>query len=202
LRSPKVEAPAIAGKHVPSAGVRDGSPAKAHLKVSVLVRDIAGHSDLAVQKQSITELVEQGKVIDRSIESLRQRTAMGGESGVLGIDEVIASKGKTNEAIARALNLINLAQYDEASWVVYNDLRPVQIAISEKLDRLQEGVARQVVETAQAVSNTSATSVRAIAVGTVFALIIGILASIWITRSITRPLNAGLAFANQVAAAI
>jgi hypothetical protein len=48
---------------------------KAHLKVSVLVRDIAGHSDLAVQKQSIAELVEQGKVIDRAIESLRQRTA-------------------------------------------------------------------------------------------------------------------------------
>ncbi len=173
---------------------------KAHLKVSVLVRDIAGHSDLAVQKQSITELVEQGKVIDRAIESLRQRTAMGGESGVPGIDEVIASKGKTNEAITRALNLINLAQYDEASWVVYNDLRPVQLAISEKLDRLQEGVVRQVVETAQGVSNTSAASVRAIAVGTLFALIVGILASIWITRSITRPLTTGLAFANQVAA--
>jgi len=173
---------------------------KAHLKVSVLVRDIAGHSDLAVQKQSMTELIEQGKVIDRSIESLRQRTAMGGESGVIGIDEVIASKGKTNEAITRALNLINLAQYDEASWVVYNDLRPVQLAISEKLDRLQEGVVRQVVQTAQVVSNTSAASVRAIAVGTAFALIIGILASIWITRSITRPLTAGLAFANQVAA--
>ena len=173
---------------------------KAHLKVSVLVRDIASHSDLAVQKQSITALVEQSNVIDRSIESLRQKTAMGGESGVLGIDEVIASKGKTNEVITRALNLINLAQYDEASWVVYNDLRPVQISISEKLDRLQEGVVRQVVGTAQVVSNTSATSVRAIAVGTVFALIIGILASIWITRSITRPLNAGLAFANKVAA--
>ena len=173
---------------------------KAHLKVSVLVRDIAGHSDLAVQKQSMTELIEQGKVIDRSIESLRQRTAMGSESGVLGIDEVIASKGKTNEAITRALNLINLAQYDEASWVVYNDLRPVQLAVSEKLDRLQEGVARQVVGTAQGVSSTSAASVRAIAVGTVFALVIGFLASIWITRSITRPLNAGLAFANQVAA--
>jgi methyl-accepting chemotaxis protein len=173
---------------------------KAHLKVSVLVRDIAGHSDLAVQKQSITELVEQGKIIDRSIESLRRRTAMGGESGVPGIDEVIASKGKTSEAITRALNLINLAQYDEASWVVYNDLRPVQLAISEKLDRLQEGVARQVVETAQGVSNTSAASVRAIAVGTIVALIIGILASLWITRSITRPLTTGLTFANQVAA--
>jgi methyl-accepting chemotaxis protein len=173
---------------------------RAHLKVSVLVRDIAGHSDLAVQKQSMTELVEQSKVIDRSIESLRQRTATGGESGVSGIDEIIASKGKTNEAIARALNLINLAQYDEASWVVYNDLRPVQLAVSEKLDRLQEGVARQVVGTAQVVSSTSAASVKAIALGTVFALVIGILASIWITRSITRPLNTGLAFANQVAA--
>jgi methyl-accepting chemotaxis protein len=61
-------------------------------------------------------------------------------------------------------------------------------------------VARQVVGTAQVVSNTSAASVRAIALGTVFALVIGILASIWITRSITRPLNTGLAFANQVAA--
>jgi Four helix bundle sensory module for signal transduction len=88
---------------------------KAHLKISVLVRDIASHSDLAVQKQSMTALVEQTNVIDRSIESLRQKTAMGGESGVLGIDEVIASKGKTNEVIARALNLINLAQCDEAS---------------------------------------------------------------------------------------
>jgi methyl-accepting chemotaxis protein len=173
---------------------------KAHLKVSVLVRDIASHSDIAVQKQSITALVEQSRVIDRTIESLRQKTAAGGASAVRGIDEVIASKGKTAEVIQRALDLIKISQYDEASLVVYNDLRPVQIAVSEKLDKLQEGLVRQVAGTAQAVSDRSATSVRAIVIGTVFALAIGILAWIWITRSITRPLRTGLALANQVAA--
>ena len=122
---------------------------KAHLRVSILVRDIASHSDIAVQKESIAALVEQSKVIDRSIESLRRRTAAGGASAVLGIDEVIASKGKTNEVIKRALDLIQIAQYDEASLVVYNDLRPVQIAVSEKLDKLQEGLVAQVAGTAQ-----------------------------------------------------
>jgi hypothetical protein len=46
---------------------------KAHLRVSVLVRDIASHTDYQVQKQSIAALVEQGKVIDGSIESLRRK---------------------------------------------------------------------------------------------------------------------------------
>ena len=170
---------------------------KAHLRVSVLVRDIASHSDIAVQKQSVAALVEQSRVIDRTIESLRQKTAA---SGILGMDEVIASKGRTNEVIKRALDLIQISQYDEASMVVYNDLRPVQIAVSEKLDKLQEQLARDVAGTAQAVSERSATSVRAIVAGTLFALLVGILASAGITRSITVPLNTGLALANQVAA--
>ena len=173
---------------------------KAHLRVSVLVRDIASHSDLAVQKQSLAELTEQGKIIDRSIEFLRKNAAAGDAGNALGIDELITSNGKANEAMQRALSLIKLSQYDEASWVVYQDLRPTQIAVSEKLDKLQEGLIRQATEMASAVSDRNATSVRAIAIGTAFALVIGILASIWITRSITRPLNTGLALANQVAA--
>ena len=59
---------------------------------------------------------------------------------------------------------------------------------------------KQVAGTAQAVSDRSASSLQAIVAGAIFALVIGIVASIWITRSITRPLNAGLAVANQVAA--
>ncbi len=172
---------------------------KAHLRVSVLVRDIASHSDIAVQKQSIAALVEQSGVIDRSIESLRQKTA-GGDIVLQGMDEVIASKGRTNEVIQRALGLIKIAQSDEASSVVYNELRPVQIAVAEQLDKLQAGLVAQVAATAQAVSDRSAASMTAILAGTVFALAIGILASIWITRSITRPLNAGVALARQVAA--
>ena len=173
---------------------------KAHLKVSVLVRDIASHTDINVQKQSIAALVEQRGVIDRSIESLRRRTAAGGDIALQGMEGVIASKGRTNEVIDRALELIKIAQYDEASLVVYNELRPVQIAVAEQLDRLQAGLVAQVAGTAQAVSERSATSMKAVVWGTAFALAIGFLASIWITRSITGPLNAGLAFANQVAA--
>ncbi|HET7731302.1 MAG TPA: methyl-accepting chemotaxis protein [Usitatibacter sp.] len=172
---------------------------KSHLRVSVLVRDIASHSDISVQKQSIAALVEQRGAIDRSIESLRRKTAEGGIA-LAGMDEVIASKARTNEVIERALELIKISQYDEASSLVYNDLRPVQLAVAEQLDRMQAALVGQVAGTAQAVSERSATSVRAIAFGTAFALAVGILASLWITRSITGPLNAGLAIANQVAA--
>jgi methyl-accepting chemotaxis protein len=173
---------------------------KAHLRVSVLVRDIASHGDIAVQKQSIAALVEQRAVIERSIEALRSRTAAG--SGVVldGIAAVIASKDKTNEVIERTLDLIKIAQYDEAASIVYNDLRPVQLAVAEQLDKLQGSLVSQVRGTAQAVSERSATSARAIAAGTLIALAIGILASLWITRSITAPLKAGLAFADRVAA--
>ncbi len=172
---------------------------KAHLRVSVLVRDIASHGDIAVQKESIAALEVQRKVIDDSIESLRQKTAAAGEDAH-GMDEVIASKGRTNMVLSRALDLIKISQYDEAAQVVYNDLRPVQLAVSEKLDRVQDALVKQVAGTAQAVSDRSAASVRVIVAFTIFALAIGILASIWITRSITRPLHEGLELANQVAA--
>ena len=173
---------------------------KAHLRVSVLVRDIASASDIAVQKQSIAALEEQRKVIDNTIESLRQRTADGDEGAALGMDEVIASKDRTNAVIGKALDLIKISQYDEATLVVYNELRPIQLAVSEKLDRMQEALVKQVGATAQSMSDRSAASVKAIVAGTLFALAIGILASAWITRSITRPLKAGLTLANQVAA--
>jgi len=173
---------------------------KAHLRVSVLVRDIASASDTAIQKQSIAALEEQRKVIDQVIEDLRQRTADGSEGATLGMDEVVASKSKTNAVIGKALDLIKISQYDEASLVVYNELRPIQLAVSENLDRMQEALVKQVGATAQAVADSSTTSMQAIVAGTIFALAIGILASVWITRSITGPLNAGLVVANRVAA--
>ncbi len=174
---------------------------KAHLHVSVLVRDIASHSDYAVQKQSIAALQEQSRVIDKALDSLRQKSAAAGDlAAELGMDEVIASKERTNAVLGRALDLIKIAQYDEASLVVYDELRPVQLAVSEKLDRAQETLVKQVAGTAQSVSERSAASLQAIVAGTIFALAIGILASIWITRSITRPLNSALVVANQVAA--
>jgi methyl-accepting chemotaxis protein len=173
---------------------------KAHLRVSVLVRDIASASDIAVQKQSIAALEEQRKVIDATIESLRQRTADGLEGATLGMDEVIASKDRTNAVLGKALDLIKISQYDEAALVVYDELRPIQLAVSENLDRVHEALVKQVGATAQSVSDSSATSLQAIVAGTIVALAIGILASAWITRSITRPLNAGLMVANQVAA--
>jgi methyl-accepting chemotaxis protein len=172
---------------------------KAQLRVSVLVRDIASHTDIAVQKQSIAALAEQRAAIDRSMESLRQKAAAGGIE-LRGLEEVMAGKARTNEVIERALELTKIAQYDEAASVVYNDLRPAQMAVAEQLDKLQAGLVAQVAGTARDVSERSANSARAIVLGTLFALAIGILASIWITRSITRPLNAGLAIADRVAA--
>ena len=173
---------------------------KAHLRVSVLVRDIASHSDYAVQKQSIAALQEQSRLIDTAIDSLRRKAAAAGGADVLGMDEVIASKERTSAVLGRALELIKIAQYDEASQIVYNELRPIQLAVSEQLDRAQDTLVKQVAGTAQSVSERSASSLRAIVAGTLFALAVGILASIWITRSITRPLNAALDVANQVAA--
>jgi len=172
---------------------------KAHLRISVLVRDIASHSDYSVQKQSIAALQDQSRLIDAAIESLRQKAAAAGGADELGMDEVIASKERTNEVLTRALELIKIAQYDEASLIVYNELRPIQLAVSEKLDRAQDALVRKVAGTAQSVSERSAASLQAIVAGTIFALAIGVLASIWITRSITRPLNAAVSVANQVA---
>jgi methyl-accepting chemotaxis protein len=176
-----------------------GTLQKAQLRVSVLVRDIAGSTDIAVQKQSIAELEEQRKVIDRTIESLRQRTADLGGGSTLGLDDVIASKDRTNAVLGKALGLIKISQYDDAALVVYEELRPIQLAVSEKLDRVQEALAKEVAASAQSVSARSATSLQAIVAGTIVAFAIGVLASIWITRSITRPLNAGLRVADQVA---
>jgi methyl-accepting chemotaxis protein len=174
---------------------------KAHLRVSVLVRDIASHSDYAVQRQSITELQEQSRVIDASIDSLRRKAAAAeGSAAALGMEEVIASKDRTQAVLGRALDLIKIAQYDAASIIVYDELRPIQLAVSEKLDRAQEALVKQVGGTARSVSQRSAASLRAIMAGTLVALAVGIVASIWITRSITRPLKAALEVANQVAA--
>jgi methyl-accepting chemotaxis protein len=172
----------------------------AHLRVSILVRDIASTTDYSVQKQSIAALKDQSRAIDEAIDGLRRKSAVAGADAQRGIEEVIASKDKTNAVLGRALDLIKIAQYDEASLVVYEELRPVQLAVSERLDRVQGMLVKQVAGTAQAVSDRSASSLQAIVAGAIFALAIGILASIWITRSITRPLNAGLAVANQVAA--
>jgi methyl-accepting chemotaxis protein len=65
---------------------------------------------------------------------------------------------------------------------------------------VQDALVKQVGTTAQSVSARSAASLQAIVAGTIFVLAVGVLASVWITRSITGPLKAGLAVANQVAA--
>ena len=172
---------------------------KSHLKVSVLVRDIASHSDFSVQKQSIAALVEQTRAIDRAVDSLRRRGAGEGAAVIAGIEDIVASKSRTDAVMKRVLDLIQISQYDDAAQVVYNDLRPAQLAVSEKLDKLQETVAAQVAGTARSVSERSASSVKAVLLATAIALAIGILASIGITRSITRPLVAGVELANRVA---
>ena len=171
----------------------------AHLKLGILVRDIASHSDLAIQKQSISALTEQRKIIDRAIESLRQQTTAGDAGSVAGIDEIAASQEKTNKVLKEVLGLVAREQFDGAALLVYNDLRPLQVAISEKIDKLKDDIVGQVRATAGVAAARSAASVKAIAAGTLIALIIGVLASILITRSITRPLKTGLALANQVA---
>ena len=53
----------------------------AHLRVSVLVRDIASTTDYSVQKQSIAALKEQTRVIDEAIECAAAEVGGGGCGG-------------------------------------------------------------------------------------------------------------------------
>jgi methyl-accepting chemotaxis protein len=106
---------------------------------------------------------------------------------------------KVSAKLHEALDQSEQAEYEQAQAIVYKEARPLQAAIAADLQALVEvsnALARGRVEAARAEARSS--EHRLVAV-TLLALVLGIVATVLITRGIVRPLNAAVEGAERVA---
>jgi methyl-accepting chemotaxis protein len=173
----------------------------AQLNAAIAIRDFVGQTDVERQRAAFAALGASEKAYAQAAQALETLVGAEGERGQL---RPLVAKLKNADApvaakLREAMELSGQAEYVQAQAIVYDEVRPLQEAIARDLQVLVSAsneVARERVAAARA--DARRTELRLIA-ATLVALVIGIFATVRITRGIVRPLRSAVHVAERVA---
>jgi methyl-accepting chemotaxis protein len=172
----------------------------AQLNEAVAIRDFVSLPDVESQRQAAQALKASEKAFAQAAAELEKLAADSQEASLRDLAaRQRSASAKVSAKVREALDLAEQAEYQPAQTLVYKEVRPLQAAIAADLQALvaaSNQVASRRVEEGRAQARRS--EARLVAV-TLVALLLGIVATVLITRGIVRPLRTALGVAERVA---
>lgn len=172
----------------------------AQLGEAVAIRDFVSMADVASQKKALAALKASDKAYAQAAAELERIAAETGSGAIAA--EVQKLKGGSTQLTAKmqqVLDLSDSAEYQQAQTLVYAEVRPLQAAIGATLHDLTQYARKLAVERAQEARAQALSSQQRLIASVVAALLVGVLATLAITRSIVRPLHSAVRAAERVA---
>ncbi|HYE41498.1 MAG TPA: methyl-accepting chemotaxis protein [Ramlibacter sp.] len=172
----------------------------AQLGEAVAIRDFVSLSDVASQKQALGALRASEKAYADATAELRKVAAALA-------DQAIAQQATQLDAIGRqlagrmkqALDLSDNAEYQQAQTLVYTEVRPLQATTAAALEKLVQHAKVLAVQRAQSAAAQAVASEQRLLAAVAAALVLGVIATVAITRSIVHPLRSAVHAAERVA---
>jgi methyl-accepting chemotaxis protein len=172
----------------------------AQLGEAVAIRDFVSLPDVNSQKDALRALKASEKAYADAAAALeRLATGMRDEVVTQQLTKMKAGTTQLRAKIQQAFELSEMAEYQQAQNVVYSEVRPLQAGIAAGLETFVAHARQLAVQRAQEARADAVRSERRLLATLVTALVIGVLATIAITRSIVRPLRSAVQAAERVA---
>jgi methyl-accepting chemotaxis protein len=173
----------------------------AQLAQAVAIRDFVSDADTASQTRARKQVAEGQQTFGSVAKWMQQRADESSNAELSAIAAKLqAAQDKVAQNIAKAIDLVDNAQYEEAREHVYRTVGPLQAEIAAQLRSTVGASNAQVQLAAHGARNTARNATLYMAVVLLAGLVLGGAATVWLTRSITRPLNSALAVTERVAA--
>ena len=157
----------------------------------IIVGDVA---QLATIKERIAE---NKKTIDVALETLDRLIYL--PEGKALLAELKERRGKYVASFSKVAKLMEEANKDEATRVMNSETLPLLDALQDPINKLTDLQKQLVLNSSQEVHRSIASAQALMVVLGVLGLVLGVLFSAWITRSITRPLGEAVHVARTVA---
>jgi methyl-accepting chemotaxis protein len=173
----------------------------AQLSEAVAMRDFVSLPDVESQQAALRTLTASEKSYVQAAAALAEvATRMQKE---LQVQEQLARIGSAGAKVAArmkdAMAQAEQAEYQDAQAIVYKEVRPLQAEIAKELESLVARSNALSQGRAEAARAQAARSEQRLLAAAVAALLLGIVATLVVTRGITRPLQAAVVAAERVA---
>lgn len=166
---------------------------------AVLVRDITGHEDLRIQKQAQKDLADAQKTFADAAELAQ--TLIGRHADMDSrMKDLRAAADRVDKSTVAVLGLVKNAEFDEARTAVYEQLRPLQAELAQKLAGIFELTTASGRNVTEANIKDAANARRLMLILSLAAVAIGVAVAVRVTRSIVDPLADAAYVADEVAA--
>ena len=172
---------------------------QAHMRESVLIRDVVSYEDVGIQRAARKALNEALRRFDASLDELERRAADGVAERAEAVAQIRADHASLPALMREALDKVDDARFDEAKKLVYEKLRPQQLRVEADFEKLVAKVSDDGRRAAQAAEERHRRVMFILAALAGTALLLGGLIALRITRSVVVPLGEALAVAERVA---
>jgi methyl-accepting chemotaxis protein len=168
---------------------------------AVAIRDFVAQEDLAAEKAAREAIKRSEDDYVAAAGWLDAQAVVSRNPEILPLAEKLkAAQWPVSAKVRDVMEMVENAEYDRARAAVYKELLPLQRALTEDLSRLTALTAEQARKRADAAEGSAAQALRLILIVLACAATIGIVATLWLARGITRPLGMAVAVTERVAA--
>jgi methyl-accepting chemotaxis protein len=173
----------------------------AQLNEGIAVRDFVELEDVEGQRAAVRSLQAGQKAYAGGVAELERVAGLSAnrEELLAVIQKLKSANGSVAAKVHEAMDLVDSAEYQQAQSVVYKQVRPLQVAIAGDLKALAGRAHALAQERAHAARLEAEESEQHLALALAAALLLGIAATVLITRGIVRPLGRAVAAAERVA---
>jgi methyl-accepting chemotaxis protein len=172
----------------------------AQLNEAIAIRDFVSLADLDSQRAALRMLKESEAAYAEALPAVERVAALMQNAAIAAqVGKLKNASVQVHAKIREAIELSESAEYQQAQNLVHKEIRPLQAAIGSGLQGLAVRSQELARERAQLARNEAASSERRLLVVVTLALLVGILATVLITRGIVRPLRSALDTAERVA---
>ena len=148
-------------------------------------------------KKELDRINESRSVIKENLDKLDK--SITSEKGKELLKGVADARSKYIPATDHFLKLGAEGNWDEARALLLGEIRPVQLAYFDALNKLIEYQGQLMDETGKKSSEDYQTARNLMVALAIAAMLLALAVAFWVTRSITRPLNEAVGVANQLA---
>jgi methyl-accepting chemotaxis protein len=173
----------------------------AQLTAAIAIRDFVGQTNVERQRAAFEALGASEKAYAEAANTLESLVGFGGQHAQL--RPLVAKLENANAPITsklhEAMELSGQAEYAEAQAIVYDQVRPLQAAIARDLQALVTASNAAASERLAAARAEAQRTQQRLVIMALAALVVGVFATVRITRSIVRPLHSAVHVAERVA---
>jgi len=178
-----------------------GAMQAAQYEQAVAIRDFVAQEDVAAEKAARQAIKRSEDAYVAAAAVLDGQAAGSSNADLQALGEKLkVANGPVSGKVREVMDLVENAEYDKARATVYKELLPMQRVVTEDLSRLAALTAEQAKVRADEAERGATQALSLIAIVLAAALGIGMIATFWLARGITRPLGKAVAITERVAA--